>query len=94
VVRHWLIVARQEQTGEEKYSICSGREADLATRLRVGFTRYNVEHAFRVAKTELGFSHYEGRSYVGLMRHLTLCLVTQGFVAKEAARLRGGKTRR
>lgn len=92
-VRRWLIVARQPQTGEEKYFVASGREADLATRLRVGFTRYNVEHAFRLAKTELGLGHYEGRSYVGLMRHLTLCLVTGGFVAKEAARLRGEKSR-
>lgn len=92
-VQRWLIVAWQPETGEEKYFICGGRDADLATRLRVGFTRYNVEHGFRLVKSELGFGHYEGRSYVGLMRHLTLCLVTGGFVAKEAARLRGGKPR-
>lgn len=92
VARRWLVVARNERTAEEKYFICGGREADLATRLRVGFTRYNVEHSFRIAKTELGFSHYEGRSYVGLLRHLTLCLVTQGFVAREAASLRGEKS--
>jgi SRSO17 transposase len=92
VVRRWLIAARNPATQEEKYFICGGREADLPTRLRVGFTRYNVEHNFRLAKTELGFSHYEGRSYVGLMRHLMMCLVTQGFVAKEAASLRGEKS--
>lgn len=91
VVGRTLIVARNEQTGEEKFFIAGGREAALATRLRVGFTRYNVEHGFRLAKTELGFSHYEGRSYVGLMRHLMLCLVVQGFVAKQAASLRGEK---
>lgn len=91
-VSRWLIVARNRATQEEKYFICGGREADLPTRLRVGFTRHNVEHSFRLAKTELGFSHYEGRSYVGLMRHLMMCLVTQGFVAKEAASLRGEKS--
>lgn len=91
VARRWLIIARNEQTSEEKYFICGGKEADLATRLRVGFTRANVEHAFRLAKSELGFSHYEGRSYVGLLRHLVLCLVVQGFVAKQAASLRGEK---
>lgn len=92
-VRRWLIVAKHESTGEVKYFVGGGREASLATRLRVGFTRYNVEHSFRLGKTELGWGHYEGRSYLGLTRHLTLCLVTGGFVAKEAARLRGEKSR-
>jgi SRSO17 transposase len=90
-VRRWLIVARHEPTGEVKYLVAGGREAGLSTWLRVGFTRYNVEHGFRVGKSELGWGHYEGRSYVGLMRHLSLCLVTGGFVAKEPARLRGEK---
>jgi SRSO17 transposase len=91
-VRRWLMAAWNPATQEEKYFMCGGREADLPTRLRVGFTRHNVEHSFRLAKTELGFSHYEGRSYVGLMRHMMLCLVTQGFVAQEAASLRGEKS--
>ncbi len=90
--RRWLMVARDGATGEEKYFICGGVEAGLETRMRVGFTRHNVEHGFRLAKTELGFAHYEGRSYVGLMRHMTLCLVTLGFVAGQAAGLRGGKS--
>ncbi|MBY0228373.1 MAG: transposase [Gemmataceae bacterium] len=92
VARRWLMVARHGPTGEEKYFICGGVEAGLETRMRVGFTRHNVEHGFRLAKTELGFGHYEGRSYVGLMRHMTLCLVTLGFVAGQAAGLRGGKS--
>jgi SRSO17 transposase len=90
--QRWLLVAWNVRTGEEKYFVCGGREADLTVRLRVGFTRFNVEHSFRIAKTELGFSHYEGRSYTGLMRHMLLCLVTQGFVAKEAASFRGEKS--
>jgi hypothetical protein len=32
---------------------------------------------------------YEGRSYTGLMRHLTLALVVLGFVATQTERLRG-----
>jgi SRSO17 transposase len=90
-VRRWLIVARHEPTGEVKYLVAGGREAGLSTRLRVGFTRYNVEHGFRLGKSELGWGHCEGRSRVGLTRHLTPCLVTGGFVAKQAARLRGEK---
>lgn len=89
---HWLIWARNERTGEDKYFVSGGAEgAPLGLRLRVGFTRWNVEHGLRLSKSELGFRHFEGRSYVGLMRHLMLCLVTLTFVAGRAADLRGEK---
>jgi SRSO17 transposase len=89
---YWLLVARNAATGEAKY-FASNAPADepLGRLVRVAFMRWNVEHAFRVAKGEIGFGHYEGRNYTGLMRHLTLCLVTMGFVAGQAERLRGGK---
>lgn len=91
---YWLIVARNLATGEVKYFI-SNAPADtlLEKLLRVAFTRWNVEHAFRVAKSEIGFSHYEGRSYVALMRHMILCLLVMGFVAEHTDRLRGEKPR-
>jgi SRSO17 transposase len=91
--RHWLMWARNERTAEEKYFISGGaKEGSLGLRLRVGFCRWNVEHGLRVSKTELGFRHFEGRSYVGLMRHLQLCLVTLTFAAGRAADLRGEKS--
>jgi SRSO17 transposase len=92
--RYALIWARHERTGEEKYFVAGGGAAGAppAQQLRVAFTRWNVEHALRVSKTELGFRHFEGRSYTGLMRHLTLCCVTLTFVAGQAAGLRGEKS--
>ncbi len=89
---HRLIWAHNERTGEEKYFVCGGaEEAPLGLRLRVGFARWNVEHALRVSKSELGLRHFEGRDYTALMRHLTLCLVVLGFVAGHAEGLRGEK---
>lgn len=89
---HRLIWARNERTGEEKYFVSHAPAAvPLGLRLRVGFARWNVEHGLRLSKSELGFRHFEGRSYVGLMRHLTLCLVVQAFVTGRAAALRGEK---
>jgi len=44
---------------------------------------------FRVVKTEIGFSHFEGRSYIGLMRHMILCQLVMTFVAEQTNRLRG-----
>jgi SRSO17 transposase len=90
---YWLIVARNLATGEVKYFI-SNAPADTPVEklLRVAFTRWNVEHAFRVAKSEIGFGHFEGRSYVALMRHMILCLIVMGFVAEHTDRLRGEKS--
>src|SRR5579864_9566357 len=64
----------------------------MKLRLRVAFRRWNVEHGLRLSKGELGFRHFEGRSYTGPMRHLTLCLVTLTFVAGRAEGLRGEKS--
>jgi SRSO17 transposase len=89
---YWLIWARNQRTAEEKYFVSAGAEgAPLELRLRVGFTRWNVEHALRLSKSELGFRHFEGRSFTGLMRHLTLCQITLTFVAGRAEELRGEK---
>lgn len=89
---YWLIWARNVATGEEKYFLSNApADAKLQTLVRVAFRRWNVEHAFRVGKSELGFTHYEGRSYAGLMRHQTLCLLMLTFVAGHTERLRGEK---
>jgi hypothetical protein len=78
----WLIVARSRSTEEVKY-FASNAAADVpvARLVLVAFTRWNVGHAFRIAKGEAGLTHYEGRSCVGLTRHQILCLVVVGFVA-------------
>jgi SRSO17 transposase len=91
---YWLIWARSVATGEEKYFLSNApADAKLQTLVRVAFRRWNVEHTFRVGKSELGFTHYEGRNYTGLMRHQTLCLLMLTFVAGHTQRLRGGKSR-
>jgi len=89
---YWLIWASNDATGEEKFFL-SNAPADTPVRVmvRVGFRRANVEHSFRVCKSELGFTHFEGRNYTALLRHLTLCLVSLGFVAEHTQRLRGEK---
>jgi SRSO17 transposase len=89
---YWLLVARNLATAEVKYFISNApAETAVDKLLRVAFTRWNVEHTFRVAKSEIGFGHFEGRSYVALMRHMILCLLVMGFVAEHTDRLRGEK---
>src|SRR4051794_20562894 len=90
---YWLLWARNVATGEEKYFLSNAPPAaNVQTLVRVAFRRWNVEHAIRVAKGELGFTHYEGRNYTALMRHQTLCLLMLTFVAEHTQRLRGEKS--
>jgi SRSO17 transposase len=91
---HWLIVARNPATGEVKYFVSNAPpRTALLTLLKVAFTRAGVEHLFRLAKSEIGFGHFEGRNYQGLMRHMTLCQLVLLFAAEETGRLRGEKSR-
>jgi SRSO17 transposase len=90
---HWLIVARNPRTGEVKYFVSNAPpRTALKTLLKVAFTRAGVEHLFRLAKSEIGFGHFEGRIYQGLMRHMTLCQLVLLFAAEQTGRLRGEKS--
>jgi SRSO17 transposase len=90
-----LLWASNDETGEEKFFLANPTEeapVPVETLVRVGFRRSGVEHVLRVCKGELGLGHFEGRSYVALLRHLSLGLVAMTFVAEHAERLRGEKS--
>ena len=89
--RRRLILARNRQTGEKKYFITNARGIGLRRVLLAAFVRWHVEHVFRVAKSEVGLTHFEGRSYVSLKRHMALCLVALAFVAVCTRRNSGGE---
>jgi len=89
---YWLIVARNVQTAETKYFVSNAPpHTPLKVLLKVAFCRWGVEHAFRLAKSEIGFGHFEGRSWKGLLRHVILCQAVMLFVAEQTNRLRGEK---
>jgi len=90
---YWLIVAKNIETGEIKYFISNAPpKTKLLTLLKVAFSRWNIEHTFRLAKTEIGFGHFEGRSWKGLLRHMILCQAVLLFIAEETDKLRGEKS--
>jgi len=83
---YWLIVAHQTDTGQWKYFV-SNAPANTPQKilLYVAFKRAEVEHQFRIAKSDIGFCDYEGRDYRGLMRHLLLCQLVMCFAAEQRA---------
>jgi SRSO17 transposase len=90
---YWLLWASNDETGEEKFFLSNAAaDTSVALLMRVAFRRACVEYCFRVCKSELGFTHFEGRNYQALQRHLSLCLLAFGFVADHTERLRGEKS--
>jgi hypothetical protein len=79
-----LLVARNVLAPQQiKYFIAfAPRETPLEVLLLVAFSRCCVERCFEDQKTELGFDHFEGRTYVGLLRHQLLTAVTHLFLSR------------
>jgi SRSO17 transposase len=44
----------------------------LKTMVQLGKLRWRIEHDYRELKTGLGLDHFEGRSFIGWHRHVTL----------------------
>jgi SRSO17 transposase len=88
-----LIWMCSEATGEEVFVLSNAPgECPVERLVRVSFCRARVEHLFRISKSELGFAHFEGRSYVALQRHLCVCVALMAFVAEHVVQLRGEKS--
>jgi len=88
-----LVVARNAlDRSEVKYFLSNAPAGTrLETLLVVAFSRWRVERCFEDEKTELGFDHYEGRTYRGLMRHQLVTAVSHLFLARVHRAERGEK---
>ena len=54
-------------------------ETPLRDLVRLAKIRWRIEHDYRELKDGLGLDHFEGRSYVGWHRHVTLTALAQAF---------------
>jgi len=88
-----LIIARNVLAPEEiKFFISNAPpKTRVAVLLLVAFSRWRIERCFQDSKTELGFDHYEGRNYEGMMRHQMVTAVTYLFLARTREQWRGEK---
>jgi SRSO17 transposase len=57
-------------------------DTPLKTLVRYAKMRWRIEHDYRELKYGLGLDHFEGRSYHGFHRHLTLVTAAQLFITK------------
>ncbi len=77
----WLIAEWPPGADEPVKYWLSNLEArtSLKTLVRLAKLRWRVEHDYRELKTGLGIDHFEGRSFVGWHRHVTLAVLAQAF---------------
>jgi SRSO17 transposase len=54
-------------------------ETPLEELVRLAKIRWRIEHDYRELKTGLGLDHFEGRSFTGWHRHVTLAALAQAF---------------
>jgi SRSO17 transposase len=82
-----LVVARNVMNEEEeeiKYFVSNASaEEPIDNLLLAAFSRWRVERSFQDTKQKLGLGDYEGRTYIGLIRHLLLCSLAYYFLQTQ-----------
>jgi SRSO17 transposase len=77
----WLLAEWPPHADEPTDYWLSNLPADtpISELVRPAKIRWRVEHDYRELKTGLGLDHFEGRSYTGWHRHVTLAVLAQAF---------------
>ena len=77
----WLLAEWPPHAGEPTdYWLSTLPEDTPAGELvRLAKIRWRIEHDYRELKTGLGLDHFEGRSFTGWHRHVTLAALAQAF---------------
>jgi SRSO17 transposase len=77
----WLIVEWPPGKPEPTDYWLSNLPVDTPLRdlVRLAKIRWRIEHDYRELKDGLGLDHFEGRSYIGWHRHVTLTALAQAF---------------
>lgn len=84
----WLLVEWPEsETAPTKYFLCHLPPSYTLRRLvRLAKCRWKIEQDYQQLKEELGFDHYEGRSWTGWNHHVTLVMMAHAFLTLELLR--------
>ena len=77
----WLLAEWPPEAGEPANYWLSNLPEDtpIAELVRQAKIRWRIEHDYRELKTGLGLDHFEGRSWAGWHRHVTLAALAQAF---------------
>jgi SRSO17 transposase len=78
----WLLAEWPPEAGEPSGYWLSTlpEDAPVSELVRLAKIRWRTGHDYRELKTGLGLDHFEGRSYLGWHRHVTLAVLAQAFI--------------
>ncbi|MFF6844916.1 IS701 family transposase [Streptomyces tanashiensis] len=81
----WLIARWPEGEREPVQYWISNLPPDIPARdlVRLAKARWRIEHDYRELKTALGLDHFEGRSFAGWHRHVTLVTAAHLFLTEQ-----------
>jgi SRSO17 transposase len=83
----WLLCERSLATDERKYYLLNLDEtATLRELVTLARSRWPIEQQYRELKDELGFDHFEGRTYRGWTHHAILTAIAFTFLQIERRR--------
>ncbi len=87
----WLIIEK-ESSGDINYYVSNfPKETPLEELIYLVRQRWTVEQGYQRLKEELGLDHFEGRSWIGLHHHLTLCFMAYDFILRSKSTLKKTK---
>jgi SRSO17 transposase len=78
----WLLAEWPPAAGEptDYWLSTLPEDTPLEELVRLAKIRWRAGHDYRELKTGLGLDHFEGRSYLGWHRHVTLAVLAQAFI--------------
>ncbi|MFE9636964.1 IS701 family transposase [Streptomyces sp. NPDC006463] len=81
----WLIAQWPEGEAEPVKYWVSNLPASIPAKdlVRLAKSRWRIEHDYRELKTALGLDHFEGRSFTGWHRHVTLVTAAHLFLTEQ-----------
>src|SRR5215467_12919470 len=78
---HWLLIRRNPTDPLQKtyYLVFGPPETCLSEMVKAIGARWHIEEDFESAK-DMGLDHYEVRSFLGWVRHITLVMLAHAFL--------------
>ena len=84
----WLLA--EEEAGRKRrlkyYFVNLPHSASLRALVRLTHQRWAIEQQYQELKSELGFDHFEGRTWPGWQHHVVLTAVAHAYIQRERMR--------
>jgi len=91
----WLVIEwPKSEAKPTKYWLSTlDKNASLKSLVATIMQRWRIERDYQELKSELGLTHYEGRSWLGFHHHAALCVAAYGFLLLERGAFSPSKRR-